>query len=101
MHKKFLLSDKNIEVKSVQFIMQDFLSVRRASNSRNIQIKWVHVVRMSLCFSNLLLKIGFGMFIFDREIYKDENHEKLNKIEFLGQFLQIFFCFEFWMSILF
>lgn len=57
---------------------------------------------MSLCFSDLLLKIGFGMFIFDREINKDENHEKLNKIEFLGQFLQIFcvlnfecqFCFN-------
>lgn len=101
MHKKFLLSDKNIEVKSAQFIMQDFLSVRRASNSRNIQTKWVHVVRMSLCFSDLLLKIGFGMLIFDREIDKDENHEKLNKIEFFRAISPNFFCFEFWMSILF
>lgn len=52
-------------------------------------------MRMSLCFSDLLLKIGFGMFIFDREIDKDENHEKLNKIEFLGQLFQIFSVLNF------
>lgn len=50
---------------------------------------------MSLCFSDLLLKIGFGMLIFDREIDKDENHEKLNKIEFFRAISPNFFCFEF------